>query len=348
MNDDDTKLKKIGKDIVKAADYLKDDLLVVFPTETVYGIGANALKSNAVEKIFKAKHRPSDNPLIVHISNYDMLNDIVDNVSEIEKSIMDKFWPGPISLILNKKEGIFPNNVTAGLDTVAVRMPKNNIALEIIDKCNFPIAAPSANVSSRPSGTNIEDIYEELKDNVSYFVDDLESNIGLESTVVRVINNEIIILRPGYITVEDLKTITDNVRLDENVITKVKSDSKVLSPGMKHKHYAPNVSCSLIKFKEVNDILSIIENNEKVALLLTNDNIIKLDKEIVSNKYPNVKIINLGMSLEDVSKNLFKSLRKLNNLDVDIAYIQSFEFSGLGVGIMNRLIRACEYREIDV
>lgn len=341
----------IGVNIDKAVKFLKDDDIIVFPTETVYGIGANALSSNAVSKIFKAKNRPADNPLIVHISNYDMLNNIVLEINDLEKQIMDKFWPGPISIILKKKNHILPDNVTAKLETVAVRMPDNNIALELINKCNFPIAAPSANISSRPSGTNIKDIYDELKSNISYFIDDNDAVIGIESTVVRVIDDTIVILRPGYITMEDLETITLNVKFDSNVLNKVSVDDKVLSPGMKHKHYSPNVNCSLIKFTNSNDILKSILNSDdfsdKVALLLTKESIIKLDKDLLK-KYSNVKVINLGNDLEDVSKDLFKNLRSLNKLGVDKAYIQSFSFEGLGISIMNRLIRACEYREIDI
>ena len=342
--------EKIGVDILKASDYIKNGEIVVFPTETVYGIGANALDENAVSKIFKAKNRPMDNPLIVHISDYNMLESITENITDLEKRIMDKFWPGPLSIILNKKENILPDNVTASLSTVAVRMPSNKIALELIKKTSLPIAAPSANVSSRPSGTNIDDIYEELNLNVSYFLDGKESEIGLESTVIRVINDEIIILRPGKITIDDLKVITDKVTIDKNCITKLKSNEKVLSPGMKHKHYAPTVKCTLLEIDNINNLKNSININEKLALLLTTDYILKIQNQNQDDFYKrdNIKLIDIGNDTTEISKNLFKNLRKLNTLELDNAYIQSFKFEGENIAIMNRLVKTCEYRKIRV
>lgn len=169
--------------------------LVLFPTETVYGIGANALNDDAVKNIFKAKGRAQDNPLILHISDMEMLKDIAVNISELEYKLMDAFWPGPFTIILEKKEGI-ANVATCNGNTVGVRMPSNKIAYELIKKAKCPIAAPSANVSGRPSGTNIEDIYAELNDKVDYIIDNGECEIGIESTVVRVVDGEVKILRP--------------------------------------------------------------------------------------------------------------------------------------------------------
>ena len=339
--------KKVGKDILKASKYIKEGQVVVFPTETVYGIGANALDKEAVSKIFKAKNRPMDNPLIVHISDYNMLDSITSNITELERKIMLKFWPGPLSIILNKKEEVLPDNVTAMLSTVAVRMPSNKIALELIQKAKVPIAAPSANVSSRPSGTNINDIYEELNLNVSYFLDDKESEIGLESTVVRVINNEIVILRPGKITIDDLKIITDKVSIDKNCISKLSSNEKVLSPGMKHKHYAPIVRCTLIEINNLDNISNVINDNENIALLLTKDNISKIEKMSIKDK-SNITLIDLGNNANDIAKNLFKNIRKLDRLKLDNAYIESFKFEGESIAIMNRIIKTCEYRKIKI
>ena len=186
------------EEIKEAANGIKEGKLVLFPTETVYGIGANALDTNAVKKIFVAKGRASDNPLIVHISNINMLEQIVENIGEIEKRLINKFWPGPLTIIFNRKsENIIPNSVTAGLNTVGVRMPSNEIARELIELSGVPIAAPSANVSGRPSGTNVQDIIEELDGKVHYIIDGGKTIIGLESTVIRVIDKKIEILRPG-------------------------------------------------------------------------------------------------------------------------------------------------------
>ncbi len=336
---------KMGIDYKKASEYLKNNEIVVFPTETVYGIGANALSEDAVDKIFKAKKRPSDNPLIVHISNYNMLNDIVSEINDLEKKIIDKFWPGPISIILPKK-GNIPLNVTAGLDTIAVRMPSNESAVKLIEMASVPVAAPSANISSRPSGTRVEDVYEELKDNVKYFLDGGPTSIGIESTVVKVVGSKIVILRPGKITEEDLKTITGNVELDKNCIKKVNNEEIVLSPGMKHKHYAPDVACILLSILDEEKLLRKIQDidssEENIGFLVSG---LIYDRIVNSFKIEN-KIINLGSNKEEIGKNLFTNLRELNKLNLDKVYIQGFDYEGLNAGIMNRLIRACQYNEI--
>jgi L-threonylcarbamoyladenylate synthase len=334
-------MNKIGQDIYIASKYIIDGEVIVFPTETVYGIGADATNEKAVDKIFKAKKRPADNPLIVHICDLEMLNSVVSDIGEIEKKLMLKFWPGPLSIIFKSKDCI-PHNVTAGLDTVAVRMPNNTIALELIKACDRPIAAPSANVSSRPSGTCIEDIYDELESSVSYFIDGGNSEVGIESTVVRVINGVVNILRPGKISMEDILEVTDKVIMDEKCLNKVNDNEKVLSPGMKHKHYAPNTKCIAICSAEHTNIVNkinelISDNNDNICVMVTSDNI---DKITVKD---NINIIDLGNDLNEVSKNIFSSLRKVDKLNSSICYIQGFELSGMGTGIMNRIIRACNY-----
>ena len=233
-----------NNDIKNAAEIIKNGGIVLFPTETVYGIGANALNDDAVKKIFTAKGRAQDNPLILHISDLDMLNQIVDNISEIEYKLMDAFWPGPFTIILNKKEGI-ANVATCKGNTVGIRMPSNKIAHDLIKESGVPIAAPSANISGKPSGTNLKDILEELKDRVDYIIDGGETDIGIESTVVRVINDEVKILRPGKITREDIERIISHVEIDKNVMGEIGVTEKVLSPGMKYRHYAPKTHCKL-------------------------------------------------------------------------------------------------------
>ncbi len=215
-------LKEIGASIRKGE-------LVIFPTETVYGIGADATNKKAVDSIFIAKGRANDNPLIVHISNFHMMKDLVETPSNMEQLLIDSFMPGPFTLILKKKDKI-PSNVSAGLDTVGIRMPDHEIARKIIEYSNTPIAAPSANISSKPSGTKIEDIKEEFDGKVSYIVDGGETKIGIESTVCKVIDGIPTILRPGKITPEDIKEIAGIVKLDEHIYKK--ADGKVESPGM--------------------------------------------------------------------------------------------------------------------
>jgi L-threonylcarbamoyladenylate synthase len=338
-------MNKIGQEVCIASKYIMDGEVVVFPTETVYGIGADATNKEAVNKIFKAKKRPADNPLIVHICDFEMLNVVAKNIGEIEKKLMEQFWPGPISIILDKNDCI-PDNVTAGLDTVAVRMPSNKMAIELIKNSNKPIAAPSANISSRPSGTRVEDIYEELETSVSYFLDGGSAEVGIESTVVRVIDGNVHILRPGKISKEDIIKVTDGVVIDEKCLNKVNENEQVLSPGMKHKHYAPATKCIAVHSDDNNNIVNkineLIENsNESISIMVTTNNVENINKK--SSTY----VIDLGDSIEEVSKNLFSSLRKVDKLNSDICYIQCFGLSGIGMGIMNRIIRACNYEIIE-
>ncbi len=232
--------------------------LVVFPTETVYGIGTNGLNENAVKKIYEAKGRNSDNPLILHICDYNMLSKITKNISSVEKKMIDTFFPGPFTLILDRTD-IVPNIVTAGLDTVAVRMPNNEIARKIIEASGVPIAAPSANISGKPSGTIVSDILDELGNKVDYIIDGGPCNIGLESTVVRVIDDVPTILRPGKITKEEILNIVNKVAIDKHVFEKC-SSNQVLSPGMKYKHYAPNTKCILIYSKDNNKLVEKIND----------------------------------------------------------------------------------------
>lgn len=327
-----------------ASEIIKDGGLVLFPTETVYGIGANALNDSAVGNIFKAKGRAQDNPLILHISDMSMLNDIVENISELEYKLMDAFWPGPFTIILNKKKDI-ANVATCNGDTVGVRMPSNKIAHKLIKKAGVPIAAPSANISGKPSGTNVEDIFEELKDKVDYIINDGECEIGLESTVVRVIGDEVKILRPGKVTKEDIETIINHVEVDEHVMGILEEGEKVLSPGMKYRHYAPNTHCILAysenEEKLVSGMRNIANEYKKVLILSSTEN---------KDKFSDYDIIDIGSkkNLLEISHNIFKDLRKIDELDADVAIIEGVKPEGVGLAIMNRLIRACEhdYRKI--
>ena len=340
-NIDNNKLEEI-------AQALKNDKLVVFPTETVYGIGANALSYNAVNKIFIAKGRPTDNPLIVHISSKKMINNVAKDITEIEQKLIDIFMPGPITIILKKKECI-PDNVTCSLDTVGVRMPKNIIARKIIEKAGVPIAAPSANISGKPSGTNIEDIKNELYGRVDYIVDGGMCEIGLESTVVKVENNVINILRPGKISSDDFVKYGFKVRIDSHVFNEVKDGEKIESPGMKHKHYAPNAKSILVYSNDDKKMISKIkeiinENKDKY------NNIFVMGFEEYKKYFTNINYISFGTikNLDSVSKNIFKALRYLDKEKCDFCIIEGVEQKGVGVAITNRLLRACEYNRIEI
>lgn len=335
----DCKVSYKKTDLKEAALCIKNGKLVLFPTETVYGIGANGLDSEAVKSIFVAKGRVQDNPLILHISSLEMVFSIARDINDIEKSLMDNFFPGPFTIILKKKD-IVPSVVTGGLDTVGVRMPSNSIAKDLISLSGVPIAAPSANISGRPSGTNIKDIFGELSDKVSYIIDGGSTDIGLESTVVRVIDGKVHILRPGKITKDDIERLGYDVIVDSHVLSEVSNDDIVLSPGVKYKHYAPNAKCLLIYSEDndkfVNKVLEL-EKEKDVLVLCRKNNCSKFKNSL-----------SMGESLEDIGTNIFKLLRKVDNYDVSLVVIEGVKSEGLGLAIMNRLIRACSHNYIEL
>lgn len=326
----------------EASQALKAGKLVVFPTETVYGIGANGLEETAVKKIYEAKGRSLGNPLILHISNLSMLDIIAHNISDIEYKLMDAFFPGPFTLILNRKP-IVPNCVTANLDTVAIRMPSNLIANKLIEMAGIPIAAPSANISGRPSGTNVSDIFEELNGRVDYIIDSGPCQIGIESTVVRVIDGIPTILRPGKITKEQILEVSGRVAIDRHIFEKCMPSTKVLSPGIKYKHYAPNTKCVLVySSKNENMVAKIqeIAKDKKVLIISCTENIKKYDCEFVLD-------VGSKDNLEQISQNIFTTLRKVDTYPIDLVIIEGVTKEGIGLAIMNRLLRACEYNYIE-
>ncbi len=321
---------------------IKNGELVIFPTETVYGIGANALDSNAVNKIFIAKGRPSDNPLIVHIANKATIDEIAKDITEVEKKLIDSFMPGPFTIILKKKECI-PSVVSAGLDTVAVRMPDNIIAKAIITYSGVPIVASSANIFGKPSGTKIEDIRKEIEGKVSAIVDGGESNVGLESTVVKVINEIPVILRPGKITPEQIEKVAGKVIIDSNIFEKPKENTKVESPGMKYKHYAPNTKCKLFYAKDEKDL--IFEINKQIRIFDRDVTVLGFEEHKDKINVPNERYIEVSKkdNIEEYAKNIYTDLRKADNIKSKIILIEGVEKKGLGIAIMNRLLRTCEY-----
>ena len=327
-----------------AGEIIKNGGLVLFPTETVYGLGANGLDENAVKKIYKAKGREQDNPLILHVSNFDMVSKIAKNISDIEYTLMKTFWPGPFTIILDRTE-IVPDIVTAELDTVGVRMPSGTIAKELISYAGIPIAAPSANVSGRPSGTNISDIFEELYDKVDYIVDGGECEVGLESTVVRVIDGIPNILRPGKISPEDIKKAVGIVKIDEHILKDIEIDEKVLSPGMKYKHYAPKSDCILV-YSEDNE--KMIKKIQEITQKYTNPLVISCNENAKYYDVKNKILYGSKENLNEVAQNIFKDLRKVDSFKPDIVIIEGVKKDGIGLAIMNRLIRACEYHYIKI
>ncbi len=314
----------------KAANIIKNGELVVFPTETVYGLGANVFDEKALAKIFLAKGRPSDNPIIVHVGEKEQLKKLTDNVSENQKKLIDAFWPGPLTIIFEKKKDI-SNIVSGGLPTIAVRMPSNIFAHELIKLAGVPIAAPSANISGRPSGTTGQDIYDDLSGEIEMIIDTGPSNIGVESTVVKINDDSLLILRPGKITKEMIeKVISLSV-----VFAKNKNDLQA-SPGTKYRHYAPKAKLEIVSKKEMKNQAEILKNkNLKVGIMATEQN-----KNLFEKYLPNIFVLGDENNLEEISKNLYSALRFFDARDVDVILCQKFLSKGLGVAIMDRLERA--------
>ena len=334
--------KKIEENKIReASNEIKNGNLVIFPTETVYGIGANALNDEACKNIFKAKGRAGDNPLIVHVNNLEMIKKIVEEPSDIEKNLINTFCPGPFTIILKAKD-IIPKSVTAGLDTVGIRMPSNKVANKLIEYAGVPIAAPSANISGRPSGTNIDDIQNEFDGKVAVIIDSGMVDIGLESTVVRVINNKVRILRPGKITKEDIEKLGFEVEIDKNILGKYDGKEKVLSPGMKYRHYAPNTKCMMIYSKNSEKMI------EKIREISESKNTLIICRDKNYNKYNVEYKIKMGDTLEEIAHNIFSILRKVDKYNVDLVIIEGMEKEGLGLALNNRLLRACEYNYIEI
>ena len=329
--------------IENAAEIIKKGGLVAFPTETVYGLGANALDAEASKKIYEAKGRPSDNPLIAHIASLDTLDEIVEDVSDVAKRLIDRFWPGPMTLIFKKKE-LVPDSTTGGLDTLAVRFPSNEIAKTLIEKSGVPIAAPSANVSGRPSPTKGEHVIEDLDGKVDMIIDGGEVGLGLESTIIDV-TGEPTILRPGFITQEMLEDVIEEVRLDQTIIEKPSDDFLPKAPGMKYRHYAPKTELVIVRGSAENVAQKIKEEiQNKTAAIITVDQHLDLYKDL------DAKVVSWGdkEQMDEIAHQIFDALRKVDEWGVDIIYCEAFDEEGLGLAVMNRLTKAAGYQVIDV
>ena len=331
---------KVINDIEDYKDILKKEIdnnnLVIFPTETVYGIGANALESDAVNKIFEVKTRAKNNPLIVHLKDKKEISKYAYISNSIEQKLIDAFMPGPFTIILKKKE-IIPNNVSAGLDTVGIRIPSNKIANTILSTSNIPVAAPSANVSGKPSGTNINDIINEFDNKVDYIIDGGNTDIGLESTVVKVIDGVPSILRPGFITKDDILDVIGQVKVDDNLFKKV--TGPVESPGMKYKHYAPSSKCTLIYIKDKEALVNYFKDKSTSDTVIIGSSLLK---DIKCKKF-----LYYGDTLPEISHNIFTLLRQADTYKPSEILIEGVSKDGLGLAIMNRLIRASSYNYVE-
>ncbi|MEW6044730.1 MAG: L-threonylcarbamoyladenylate synthase [Thermoproteota archaeon] len=328
--------------IREAAKLIRRGKLVAFPTETVYGLGANALNSAAVKKIFEAKGRPADNPLIVHIYDKEDLLFLAKDVPRVARKLTDKFWPGPLTIVLKKSE-IVPNIVTGGLDTVAVRMPENKIAQLLIKEAGVPVAAPSANLSGRPSSTTAKHVLEDLGKKVDLIIDGGKTKIGIESTVIDLTRKVPVLLRPGGVTLEVLRKTIGRVAVHPAVEGK-RISSAHRSPGMKYRHYSPHAKIILIEGRsdKVNDEISKLlklfrAQRKRVGILSTQKR--NLQRSDLT-KY-------LGASHAKIAVNLFEAFREFDAKKIDVVLAWGISRAGLGLGIMNRLSKAA-YKRIKV
>lgn len=330
--------------IKRAGGIIAEGGLVAFPTETVYGLGGDALNRQSSKKIYAAKGRPSDNPLIVHISNMEALDKIVKEVPEAARKLADAFWPGPLTMIMNKTEAV-PYETTGGLDTVAIRMPNNKIALALIEASGGYIAAPSANTSGRPSPTVARYCVEDLSGKIEMIIDGGQVGIGLESTIVDLTSDIPMILRPGYITADMIKDVLGQVSIDKTIIDST-STLKPKAPGMKYKHYAPKGELTIVQgpMEKVIDYI----NDKAASASWEGKRVGVIGTDATKDKYEADVVKSLGNREDEntIAHELFKALREFDDDKVDIMFSESFDDSGIGQAIMNRLLKAAGHNVI--
>ena len=349
----ETKLRKIHQIedcqevIEEAAELIRQGEAVAFPTETVYGLGGNGLREDAAKKIYQAKGRPSDNPLILHISRMDMLKDLVCEVPQGARKAMEYFWPGPLTVILRKSEQV-PDCITGGLDTVAIRMPADEIARELIERAQVPIAAPSANTSGRPSPTKAEHVMDDLNGKIPLILDGGAVKVGVESTIVDFTGDPPVILRPGRITQEEMERVIGEKTV-MNTSLKESDGGVPRAPGMKYKHYAPKAQMTIILGEEKEAVVAKINEltqqeqsyGKKVGILATDETV---------GDYQADEVLSVGRraDMETVMANLYDVLREFDDKAVDVIYSEGFEGEPLGEAVMNRLVKAAGHTMIRI
>ncbi len=333
-----TEADEYQNSIKRASEILKNGGNVAIPTETVYGLAASALDGDAIKKVFEAKGRPQDNPLIVHISAMEMLEKIALEIPKEAILCAKRFWPGPLTMVL-KSSGYVDKSVSAGLDTVAVRMPSHKIALDIIRESGLPLAAPSANTSGSPSPTSANHVKNDLNGKIEGIVFGDECSVGVESTVVSFCCNPPRILRPGAVTLEQLREIVPEILVDKAVLSEPDKDEKVESPGMKYKHYAPKTEAYLVEGESDNFVEFVNSVSDGIAVCFAEE----------ADRITVPKLI-YGRQLDEstLAHELFSVLRKIDESVLSKAYIHAPSKSGVGLAVYNRLIRATAYRVLKV
>ena len=331
----------------RAGELIRSGALVGFPTETVYGLGANALDENAVRRIFEAKGRPGDNPLIVHISNVDQLAPLIAaEPSPAARRLMDACWPGPMTLIFPKSD-LVPAAVTAGLDTVAVRLPGHPAARALIDAARRPIAAPSANRSGRPSPTTAQHVLEDMDGRIPLILDGGPCEVGLESTVIDMTGATPRVLRPGGITPRRIAELCGSAGVDDAVMRPLKEGEVARSPGMKYRHYAPAGALTIVQGADDDAVAEAIRRLYDEALSEgKRPLILALDGHL--NAYGSRKALSLGDGAAGMARSLFARLREADDIGADAIFSEAVAADGLGLAVMNRLGRAAAFHVIEV
>ena len=334
------------QDMKAAAEIIRSGGLVAFPTETVYGLGGDATRADASRKIYEAKGRPSDNPLIVHIADFSQLGQIVEKVPPEAELLAKHFWPGPLTMILHKNH-VIPYETTGGLDTVAIRMPAHPVALAFLRESGCMIAAPSANTSGRPSPTSAAHVREDLQGRIDGIIDGGEVEIGIESTIIDLTEETPCVLRPGYITMDMLREVLGEVKLDPGIVS---DNTKVppKAPGMRYRHYAPKADMTLVEGNAAKVVAKINQMAEQAKSRGYKVGIVATEETKASYRWGEVVSIGSREDEAEVAHHLYRVLRKFDELGVDVIYSESFDTAGVGQAVMNRLLKAAGHKRVTV
>ena len=327
-----------GNAVQRASEILISGGIVAVPTETVYGLAASAYSDDAIKAVFTAKGRPQDNPLIVHISSLDMLDDVARDIPDAAYECAKAFWPGPFTMVLPKGDKI-ADSVSAGLQTVAVRFPSERIICDIITKSNLPLAAPSANTSGRPSPTTSGHVIEDLDGRIDAVVMGNDSSVGVESTVISLVGEKPRLLRPGAVTPEQLRKVLPELVIDQAVLEQLKEGETAASPGMKYKHYAPKTQAILVEGCS-NSFVKFVNSKSDCAAICFHEEYYSI----------NIAKISYGSKRDEstLAQNVFSVLRDIDKLNVKEVYIHAPSKDGVGLAVYNRLIRACGFNVIKL
>ena len=329
-----TELKRAGEIISQGG-------LVAVPTETVYGLGADAMNGAAVKKIFEAKGRPSDNPLIVHISDKRQIEMLARDINQNAKALIETFMPGPFTIILNKQQNI-PDEVTAGLNTVGIRFPSSKTAREFIQAAKTPIAAPSANISGSPSPTRAEDVIADMDGKIDAIIIGENCDVGVESTIVDSSGDVPVLLRPGGVTIDMIREVVPSAIIDKNILEEVKENEKPRCPGTKYLHYSPKASVIVVEGEK-----DAVQSKIREQLKLNSDKITGV-LTMYGNVYDEPVMISAGENNKEYAKNLFSALRDFDKLGVEIIFAEFCEQDGYGLAVKNRLYKSAGYNIIHV